>query len=415
MFLKKSSKLLSVGALALAMLVAAQDAGAQRNNDDEDEAAATGTIDQRTGEVLTEAIEQINNDQEVEARATLATLRMDRLSPYERSRVEQILASLDYGDGNFTGAREHMQAALDSGGLNEQEASQMRYQMAQMWVSEEKWAEAAEALEAWIAQEPMPNSGAYYLLAVAYYQQEKYDDAIPHARKAVELTDMPQESWLQLLSALLIEKEDYAAAAVVVTQMVNLVPDKKANWLQLSSIYATLEDFASALVVLELAHHAGLLTEDGDLRRLADMMMVQDLPYRAATVLAAALEEKIIEPDLKFYESLANGWVAAREYEKSLPVLERAAELAPNGNNYVRLAEVNMQLEDWAATAAALEKGLDKGDLRNEGSAQLLMGIALYNQQEYGQARTWLQRAANSPNEKNTATGYMQLIDSKTN
>jgi len=383
-----------------------------------DNRTSAPTIDQATGKILNEAIEFLNQDKHNEAKQVLGTLALDRLSPYEKSRVEQILASIEYNQGNYDAARRHMQGALDSGGLNEQEASQARYQIAQMYMADEKWVEGAAAMELWIKSTPTPNSAAYYLLAVAYYQQEKYDAALVPAKKAVDLTDTPQESWIQLLLALLLQKENYKEAIPVLEQLIAMAPEKKTYWSQLSSVYGQLEDYANALAILQLAFHGNLLTEDSEIRRLADMMVLQNAPYRAAQLLTTALEQKKVTADGKLYEKLANCWIASREYKRSLPVLEKAASMSPDGNLYVRLAEVNMQLESWPAVSAALQNALNKGKLRDLGNAQLLMGISLYNQKKNADARTWLQRAASSAattknqSQARTANGYIQLIDS---
>jgi uncharacterized protein HemY len=72
-----------------------------------------------------------------------------------------------------------------------------------------------------------------------------------------------------------------------------------------------------------------------------------------------------------------------------------------------------MQLEEWDAAAVAIKSGLDKGDVRDQAYAQLMLGISLYNQEKYTEARTFLERARSSDNQKNTANGYIQLIESK--
>lgn len=397
-------------ALVLALLCAGPAAGQQRGRE---EAPPPATVDQATGQKLNEAIELLNQDQYEAAREVLGALRLERLSPYERGRVEQIFASIDYALGNFAEARGHVQAALDSGGLNEQEASQARYQIAQMYLAEEKWAEGAAAMEAWIKTAEAPNSAAYYLLAVAWYQQEEFDKALPNAQQAVTLSPTPQEGWLQLLLALLLQREDYGAALGVLEQAVNLYPGKKVYWMQLSSVYATLEDYPNALAVMQLARLSGMVNEDTDIRRLADLLMVQNSPHRAAELLSEAIENGTVEEDARLHEILANAWIAAREYERSLPVLARAAQLAEDGNLYLRLGEVNMQLEDWEAASAAFAQALDKGGLRDAGNAALLAGIALYNQNEYGEAREWLRRAASSEAQEATARAYLALIDSR--
>jgi tetratricopeptide (TPR) repeat protein len=371
------------------------------------------SIDQVTGKVLNEAIEFLNQEKYNEAKTSLGALEIDKLSPYESSRVHQILATIAYSQGDFDASRKHMQAALDSGGMNEQEASQARYQIAQMYMAQEKWVEGAAAMELWIKTAANPGSAAYYLLAVAYYQQEKFDSAIPAARKAIELTDKPQESWLQLLLALILQKEQYKEAVGLLKQLIQTYPEKKVYWQQLSSVYGTLEDYKNALATLQIAYHAGLVTDDSDIRRLSDMMMVQGAPYRSAELLRTAIEKKQLKVDAKLYEKLANAWIAAREYRKSLPVLQQAAEMSGDGAIFMRIGEVNMQLEEWDSAAKALQSAVSKGGLKDTGNAQLLIGISYFNQKKLGEAKTWLQRATSSKTHEKTARGYLQLIESQ--
>lgn len=373
------------------------------------------SIDAATGKALQAAIDLLNQDKHAEAAQALSGLVVDTLSPYERSRVEQIMASITYAQGDFDAARKHMQAAIDSGGLNEQEASQAKYQIAQMFMAEEKWVEGAAAMEAWIKQAKEPSSAAYYLLAVAYYQQEKFDSALPNAKKAVDLVEKPQESWLQLYMSLLLQAENFKDAVPVLERLISLFPDKKVYWMQLSSVYAQLEDMQNALAILQIAYHAGMVTDDADIRRLSDMMMIEGIPYRAAELIEDAIEKKTVKVDSKLYERLANSWIAAREYRKSLPVLQKAAEMSGDGNVFMRIGEVNIQLEDWAAAATALQSAVSKGGLKDTANAQLLIGIAFYNQKKYGDARTWLTRASSSNTHGKTAKGYLALIDAEAN
>jgi tetratricopeptide (TPR) repeat protein len=414
MFIK--TKTIMQGALVLTMssLLLVQGAlaqGAGRNGDDDD--APTNEIDQRTGQILTEAIEFLNNDQNAEARAALSELRLERLSPYERSRVEQMFFSLDIQDEEYASARAHMEAAIASGGLNEQESSTGRYQLAQLWMQEEKWAEGAAALEDWLKTAVDPNGGVYYLLAAAYYNMDDFNAALPYAQKAVDSIEVPQEPWLQMLSALLLQKEDYEGALPVILRQVNMFPEKKVYWMQLSSVYAQLEDFKNALIVTQLANHAGLLSEGTEYQRLADMMMVQEMPYSAAETLTKAIEEEKIVPELRTWEGLANSWIAAREFRNAIPILERAGDMSEDGNNYLRLGEVSIQLSEWAPAGDALEKALEKGGLRDEAYAQLMLGISLYNQERYSDAKPWLELASSSDSQRNTARAYIQLIASK--
>ncbi len=335
------------------------------------------------------------------------------MSPYERGKVEQILFNISYSQEKYEEARGHLKSAIDSGGLNAVEIDSARYQSAQLFMQEEKWREGAAALEEWFkATVTMPNSAAYYLLAVAYYQQEDFTRALAPAKKAVELMDKakPNESWLSMLSALHLQREEYREAVPVLQQLVTAAPDKKTYWMQLSSVYGQMEDYSNALAIMQLANNVGLVTEDSEVRRLADLLLFNDVPYRGAQVLEAAIEKKIVNVDDKLYEKLANCWIAAHEYDKSVPPLQRAAELAPTGDTFVRLGEVQVQREDWAAAIAALQRGVDKGQLKDPGSAQLMLGIAHYSQKNYEDAVPFFNRARQSDKHRQIADSYLQAI-----
>ncbi|HJR71155.1 MAG TPA: tetratricopeptide repeat protein [Gammaproteobacteria bacterium] len=399
--------------LALAAgLVVGSSAVAQRAGEEEAPAASQASIDAQTGKILNEAIELLNMEKFAEAGARIGTLTLEKLSPYERGRTEQILFNIAYSQEKYQEARDHLQRAIDSGGLNAQEIDAARYQSAQLFLQEEKWREGAAALEEWFKTALNPNSAAYYLLAVAYYQQDDFNRALAPAKKAVELMDQakPNESWLSMLSALHLQREEFREAIPVLERLVNVAPDKKSYWTQLSSVYTQLEDYAKALGVMQLAYSAGLVTEDSEVRRLADLLAFNDVPYRGAQVLEAAIEQKTVNIDEKLYEKLANCWIQAGELDKALPPLQRAAELAPNGDLWVRLGEVHVQRDDWTGAITAVERGVAKGQLKDPGNAQLMLGIAHYNKKEYGAARPFFERARQSERHRQLADTYLQAI-----
>ncbi len=376
----------------------------------EGDAPPPTNIDVATGKILNEAIELMNMENYAGASQKLGTLKLENLSPYERGKVEQIMFNIAYSQERYEEARGHLQKAIDSGGLNAVEIDSARYQSAQLFMQEEKWKEGAAALEEWFKTATNPNSAAYYLLAVAYYQQEDFRRALPPAEKAVELMDKPQENWLGMLSALYLQEEQYDKAIPILQQLVSVAPSKKTYWMQLSSIYGQKEDYPNALAIMQLANSAGLVTEDGEIRRLADLLLFNDVPYRGAQVIEAAMERKLVNLDDKLYEKLANCWIAAGEFDKSIAPLQRAGELAASGDTFVRLGEVHVQREDWPAAITAIQRGVDKGQLKDAGNAQLMLGIAHYSQKNYAAARPFFERARQSEKHRQIADSYLQAI-----
>ena len=370
-------------------------------------------IDVATAKALNTAIEALNMEKYAEAQAAIGTLNLEKLSPYERSKVEQILFNIAYNQEKYDEARQHLQRSIDAGGLNEQEISQARYQFAQLYMTEEKWKEGAAALEEWFETAMDPNSAAYYLLAVAYYQMEDFARALPHAQKAIELTEKPQESWLQLLLALYLQKEQFNDAIPLLVRLVETAPDKKTYWMQLSAVYGQVEDYANALAIMQLAYDAGLVTEDSEIRRLADLLLFNDVPYRGGQILEDAIEKGAVNVDDKAYEKLANCWVAAGEIDKAIEPLQRGGDLATSGDMFIRLGEVHLERKDWEAAKSAIERGMSKGELKDAGGAQLLMGIAFFNERKLADARPWFERAQKAEKHRQIAETYLQIIDAQ--
>lgn len=399
--------------LMLCVLTAAPSAVIAQEDEEEEQRQSGPTISQRTGEKLNEAIEFLNNDDYASAQATLSEIKLDKLSPYERSRVEQIWSGIEYAQGDYDAARGHLEQAIAAGGFNENEASQARYQIAQIYMTEEDWVKGAQALEEWFRTAKNPNSAAYYLLAAAYYQQEDLNRALEPAKKAVELSAKPQASWIELLLALYLTREEYDAAVPLLERLIAMEPDKKTHWLRLSSLYQQQEAYSKALAAMQVAYNAGYLSQDSEYLRLVDMLRFNEIPYRAARVLEKAIDDGNVKPDATVYERLADCWIQARDFEEAIPPLERAAGMSSDGELFIRLGQVRVQREEWGDAVAALQDGLQKGGLEDEGQAHVLMGIALFNQKKPKEAREWFQRATRSAKHRDLAGDYIRLIDSR--
>jgi tetratricopeptide (TPR) repeat protein len=171
-----------------------------------------------------------------------------------------------------------------------------------------------------------------------------------------------------------------------------------------------MEDYIKALSTLQIAYNAGIVTDDSDIRRLADLQLFNELPYRCGTTIDEALGKKLLKADAKLYEKQANCWISARDFGKAISPLNRAAEMAGNGDLFVRLGEVQIQRSEWGEAAKALQSGIRKGGLKDTGNAQLLLGIAHFNQKNYGPAGDAFNRARGFEKHRKMADGYLQLI-----
>ncbi|RMF20781.1 MAG: hypothetical protein D6760_10790 [Deltaproteobacteria bacterium] len=267
-----------------------------------------------------------------------------------------------------------------------------QYNLAQLYLAMERFDDAIRTLKDWFARAENPAPSAYYLLAAAYMQSGRSDLALEPARKAVENSADPKEPWLQLLLALYLERKDYQRARTLLERLVARFP-KKTYWLQLSAVYAELGREKDTLAVMQIAYQKNLLDKDSELRNLARMYLYHEIPYRAARVLEKGLADGIVEPDAKAWELLADAWLSAREYDKAIEPLRRAAKLSDDGKFYLRLGRLFMERQEWKDAAQSIEAALEKKKLDERGKAWVLLGIARFSAGDRAGARRAFEKA----------------------
>ena len=379
---------------------------------DREQKAKLYPVAQRISRYLSAAAKEVDAGDPQEATRILQKLRVNRLNPYERALVYRMLAHIAYGANDSEQAIVYFKKFLEEEVLPIRDEARVRFNIAQLYASLQQWRETIDWLNRWLLYVEDPDPLGFYLMGIAYYQIEDYDAAIAQTKRAVEFRPEPRESWMRLLAALYAQKEDYENAAPVLEELMLRFP-KKPYWVQLSLIYGAHENYRRSLSVQQIAYAQGLLTEDKELRRLARSYLYHELPYPAAQVLEKALEDGAVTRDSEALELLANSWIAAREYERSLGPLRSAAELSDDGNLYVRLGQVHMQSEAWDEASLLLEKAVEKGGLKDPGNAELLLGIAYYNGAQVARARSSFMRARQHDSTRNAANRWITHLDTE--
>jgi tetratricopeptide (TPR) repeat protein len=156
--------------------------------------------------------------------------------------------------------------------------------------------------------------------------------------------------------------------------------------MQLAAVYTEVEDMKKALATMELAESQGFLTSENELRNLIQLYLLNEIPYRAALAIESAIAKGRLANDAKNQELLANTWLQARDRDRAVAPLERAAEMAGDGNLFVRLGQLHVSEERWDAARSALSKALQKGGLRDAGNVHLMLGIANASEERWQDA-----------------------------
>jgi tetratricopeptide (TPR) repeat protein len=125
------------------------------------------------------------------------------------------------------------------------------------------------------------------------------------------------------------------------------------------------------------------------------------------------MEKDVVESTERNLRLLSQAWYTAREDEKSIPPLERAAQISEDGELYMRLAQSHINLENWAAAAEAARQGIRLGGLKRPDQAQILLGMSLFNQKRLEQARTAFQAASRDERSARAASQWINYVDSE--
>jgi tetratricopeptide (TPR) repeat protein len=116
----------------------------------------------------------------------------------------------------------------------------------------------------------------------------------------------------------------------VVKELIVYYP-KDTYVLTLAGIYSELGDTKKQLALTEVLYEKGMLNTSSHITNLGNLYLLHGLPYKAATLLEKEMNENIVESNERNLRLLSQAWYQAREDEKAIPPLERAAGMSEDG------------------------------------------------------------------------------------
>lgn len=370
--------------------------------------ASAQTLSETTYRRLTKIHELIGEEDYTEALQKLdKLLPSTKYSPYETAMVLQTYGFVWAQKGDYRKAADYFRKAIDLGSLPEQQVESMKYNLGQFQVAVEDYREGVKTLEDYFAtaKNPIPPD-ARVLLATAYAQLKEYRKALPQLTRAIKEHPDPKEMWFQLKLAMHYETSDYPACATTLLDMIKRFPVKEQYWKQLSGMFMELRKDKEALAILGLADREGFLDDEKEVKNLGNMYLYLDIPYKAAKIVSDGMRNGVIKPDEDNYELLSNAWIGARETDKAIDALAKAAELTDDGELVLRLAYLYVEREDWNKVIPTLEKARKLG-VDKPGEAAMLQGISAAELGRFDEALAAFKAAAKFESTKEEALAWL--------
>jgi tetratricopeptide (TPR) repeat protein len=383
----------------------------------ERETKQTVAMSQQVYEKLTAIQEQVEAKNYAAADGLLRELRAnEKLSDYERAQVWNLSGYAYYLQEKYKEAINAYEMVLKQPELPEALQLTTLKTMAQLQFTVEDYTTALATVRRLMAVVPEPSADVYMLEGQALFQLTRYKEALGPIKQAVDMYratgEPPKENWLLLLRVCYFELKDYDNMLEVVKELVQYYP-KDTYILTLAGVYSELGDTKKQLALTEVLYEKGLLNTNGHITNLANLYLLHGLPYKAAEVLEKGMGAKIVEENDRNLRLMSQAWYQAREDQKAIPPMERAARMTKDGELYVRLAQAHINLEQWGEAIEAVNGALSAGGLKRTDQAYIMMGMAYFNQKRLDQARDAFQKASRDKRSAKAAEQWIAYVDSE--
>lgn len=287
------------------------------------------------------------------------------------------------------------------------------YSVAKLHLMEEQYDKALKPLNEWFGIVEKANAEAYVLRAQTYYQLGNYEKALPDVKTAISMVKEsgkpPRENWLMLERAVYYQNKDFASLARCLQDLATLYP-KAQYWVQLAAVYSELGDPKKELSTLETAFEQGLLTKENELVNLAQALLGQEIPYKAAKILEDGMATGAIEKNARIFSLLGDAWMIAKEYDKALVAMTASAEASQDGKDYFKLAQIYTERQEWDNALFNVNKALELGGLAQEYSAYILKGLVLFNKEDLADSKSAFIKAKAYEQAQKTANQWLEFI-----
>jgi tetratricopeptide (TPR) repeat protein len=335
------------------------------------------------------------------------------LNSYELANLYNLFAFVYYSQEDYPKALGAYENVVSQPDIPLAMEINTRYTIAQLYFVMEEWQKGIDALLEWFKVAPDASAQAYILLGQGYYQTKDYDSALKNTLIAMKMYKdkgkVPKEQWYSLARFLYFEKNDMPNTIAMLEEMLVHYP-KKQYWVQLSHMYSEVKEEKKQLAAMEAVYVQDLLVKDREQVTMAYLYLNADVPYKAAKVLDKGIKNETIEDSSKTLEILGTAWRQAQEVKKSIPVMEQAAAKSDKGELYVRLGNVYLDNDQFDKAVEAFEKGLKRGGVKREDTAQLGLGMAAFNDKKYSKARKAFNAAAKDKRSKKHAEQWLKYM-----
>jgi len=371
---------------------------------------SNGTIGEGAYRRLERIMDLVAKGKYAEAEPKLNEMSQEARGAYEKAIVLQTLGFVYASTKREAQSVKAFEEAIATNALPQQSHEQMMFNVAQLYIADDKYDIGMQKLNAYLAESCSPNPEAHILLASVHAEKKQWRESLKQVDLALVKAKDPKEAWMQLKLALHYELKEFPRCAEVLVYLVAVNPIKEEYWKQLSGMLLEIRKDPEALAALSLAERRGYIDTEAEYRNLANLYMYMQIPLKSAALLERGFTQKQVAPTEKNLEMLGNAWLMAREYDKAEKAMAGAAQASDKGELYKRLGQIQIENENWKGALESLKKAQQKGGLKEPGETAFLLGVAAVNLKQWTLAEQSLRAAMKSDKTAKIAAEWLNHL-----
>ncbi|TCI01548.1 tetratricopeptide repeat protein [Corallincola luteus] len=374
----------------------------------------TYLLSPKIGKKVTKAFDEYSTNNNIpEAIKILHDLAERAKKDYDKAYVDRFLGNMyALQEGGAAKAIKHLKAAAELDVLNTSEQAQTLRLLADLQMQQEKFADAISSYDAWMDFTGKQEVSVYLRKAQAYYQIGRYAEMIAPIDQAIAVSDKPEKNAYVLKLSAYYELKDYKRSVKVLEQLVSLFPEDRRWWAQLGMFYMMIDEYGKALATMELAYKQELLEKPNEIKALAQLYATNGMPYKSGVIQDKYLKSGLLERNEQSLSTLANTWHAAKEIDRAAEYYKAVAELTDKASYWRKLANLQLQNQNYSAAVEAYNKALELG-AKDPGRIYMSLVEAFLYQNKYRDAYASVLKAKEYPNTKKSATSWTAYIREK--
>lgn len=381
------------------------------------EARSSQTLGRRVFTRINEVMELRDMEQFAEALEVLGEIKedfdRDRLNDREKFVMWQFYANIYQVQEKYDQAITAYEQILVLPGLTQEQMEQTMFYLGSLYYVQEQFREAIDTFNEYNEIVLEPNEDSYFRIGTAHYQLEEFQEAIPNILRNMEILrskgEMIPKNTYDLLRALYFSTEDYAAAYQVLRESVVLFNDPD-DWVLLPAVLGQIERFQEQARSYYVAEALGYLDSDSQLINLAAQLYNNDYPYGCARIMERGMADGIIPEDEGNLSFLSTCYQIAREDEKAVDPLERAAAMSDDGELYARLGRIYSTMLEWEKSLEAFNTALEMGGIERTDQVYLSMARSYMELNRYDEGIQAARNAQRDERSEDTGRTWVTVL-----